>query len=130
MYFPHSEIELFCPSKRKPLGLKSTPTQSQMTALLPSLLHHVCMDEMGHYIIAEKASTNWQTTAFAGLLSDLILTMTKLHNYSGPRGSQWQGGVLKDGGGGTGVEASDNHPPTHTDITRHMNMDAHYINAI
>lgn len=81
MYFPHSEIVLFCPSKRKPLGLKSTPTQSQMTALLPSLLHHVCMDEMGHYIIAEKASTNWQTTAFAGLLSDLILTMTKLHNY-------------------------------------------------
>lgn len=126
------ENVLFCPSKRKPLGLNSTPTQSQMTALLPSPAHHVCMDEMGHYIIAEKASTNWQTTAFAGLLSDLILTMTKPHNHFGPRGSQWQGGVPKDEGRWeeTGVEASDNHPPTHTDIARHMNMDGHYINVI
>lgn len=115
---------LFCPSKPKPLGLKSTPTQSQMTGLLPSPVHHVCMDKMGHYIIAEKASTNWQTTAFAGLLSDLIPTMTKLHNYFGPRGSQWQRGVSKDGGG------RDNHPDNQTDIARHMNMCAHYINAI
>ena len=74
-----------------------------MTALLPSPVYHVCMDEMGHYIIAEKASTNWQTTAFAGLLSDLILTKTKPHNYFGPRGSQWQGGLPKDRGG-SGVE--------------------------
>lgn len=89
-YFVHQSVHL---------GLKSTPTEFQMTALLPSLVHHVCMDEMGHYIIAEKTSPNWQTTAFAGLLSDLILTMTKLHNYFGRRGSQWQRGVPKDGGG-------------------------------
>lgn len=115
-------LELFCPSQRKPLGLKSTPTQSPMTALLPSprRLHHLCMDEMGHCIIAEKASANWQMTAFAGLLSGLILTMTTPRNYFRSRGSQRQGGVPKDGGwgvggGGPGVKASDNHPPTHTD---------------
>lgn len=111
-----------------------------MTGLLPSPVHHVCMDKMGHYIIAEKASTNWQTTAFAGQLSDLIPTMAKLHNYFGPRGReaergrevgplcQWQRGVSKDGGGRD--NHPDNHPPTHTDIARHMNLCAHYINAI
>lgn len=83
----------------KLLGLKSTPTHSRITAqLLFSPLHHVCMDEMGHYITVEKASTNQQTTAFALLLSDVILTMTKPHNYFGPKGSQWQGGVPKDEG--------------------------------
>lgn len=116
-YFVHQSVRL---------GLKSPPTHSQITALLLSPVLHTCMDEMGHYITAEKASANWQMTAFAVLLSALILTMTKQHNYLGPRGSQWQGGVPRPEGG-IGGEAPDNHPPTQTDKARHMNMEVHYI---
>lgn len=57
-FCPLHQVILICPSKHKPLTLKSTPSLSVITAQpLPSSVHHVCMDETGHYVTVEKGST-------------------------------------------------------------------------
>lgn len=65
-FCPLHQVILICPSKHKhkPLTLKSTPTLSGITAQpLPSPVHHVCMDETGHYVTVEKGSTAQQMSA-------------------------------------------------------------------
>lgn len=87
------------------------------------------MDETGHYITAERASTNRQTAAAAVLLSDLIPTMSHTITLA-PEEAGGREVFPKMRGGGIEVEAPDNQPPTQTDKGGHMNMDAHYINTI